>query len=123
MNLENFYEFCLSKKGVTEHFPFDQDTLVFKVGGKMFALSSMKQWEMGEPKVNLKCNPEYALELRAKYNDIQPAYHMSKVHWNTVAINSEVSDTFVKKLIDDSYDLVFKSLTKNIQNQILHLEK
>ena len=123
MNLENFYEFCLSKKGVTEHFPFDQDTLVFKVGGKMFALSSMKQWEIGEPKVNLKCNPEYALELRAKYNDIQPAYHMSKVHWNTVAINSEVSDTFVKKLIDDSYDLVFKSLTKNIQNQILHLEK
>ena len=87
MNLENFYEFCLSKKGVTEHFPFDQDTLVFKVGGKMFALSSMKQWEIGEPKVNLKCNPEYALELRAEYNDIQPAYHMSKVHWNTVAIN------------------------------------
>ncbi|MCF8322250.1 MAG: MmcQ/YjbR family DNA-binding protein [Flavobacterium sp.] len=123
MNLENFYEFCLSKKGVTEHFPFDQDTLVFKVGGKMFALSSMKQWEMGEPKVNLKCNPEYALELRAEYNDIQPAYHMSKVHWNTVAINGEVSDTFVKKLIDDSYDLVFKSLTNNIQNQILHLEK
>lgn len=123
MNLETYYEFCLSKKGVTEHFPFDQDTLVFKVGGKMFALSSIKQWEIGEPKVNLKCNPEYALELRAEYNDIQPAYHMSKIHWNTVAINSEVSDTFVKKLIDDSYDLVFKSLTKNIQNQILHLEK
>jgi predicted DNA-binding protein (MmcQ/YjbR family) len=123
MNLENFYEYCLSKKGATEHFPFDQDTLVFKVGEKMFALSSMKQWEIGEPKVNLKCNPEYALELRAEYNDIQPAYHMSKIHWNTVGINSEVSDSFVKELIDDSYDLVFKSLTKNIQNQILHLEK
>lgn len=123
MNLENFYKYCLSKKGATEHFPFDQDTLVFKVGEKMFALSSMKQWEIGEPKVNLKCNPEYALELRAEYNDIQPAYHMSKIHWNTVGINSEVSDSFVKELIDDSYDLVFKSLTKNIQNQILHLEK
>ena len=122
MNLENFYEYCLSKKGATEHFPFDQDTLVFKVGEKMFALSSMKQWEIGEPKVNLKCNPEYALELRAEYNDIQAAYHMSKVHWNTVAINSEVSDSFVKELIDDSYDLVFKSLTKKLQTEIQELE-
>ena len=123
MNLENFYEYCLSKKGVTEHFPFDQDVLVFKVGEKMFALSSLNQWEIGQPKVNLKCNPDYALELRAEYGDIQPAFHMSKVHWNTVAINAEVSDAFLKKLIDDSYDLVFKSLTKTIQSQIIKLEK
>lgn len=123
MNLENFYEYCLSKKGVTEHFPFDQDVLVFKVGEKMFALSSLNQWEIGQPKVNLKCNPDYALELRAEYNDIQPAFHMSKAHWNTVAINAEVSDVFIKKLIDDSYDLVFKSLTKTIQSQIIKLEK
>jgi predicted DNA-binding protein (MmcQ/YjbR family) len=119
MNLETFYEYCLSKKGVTEHFPFDKDTLVFKVGGKMFALSSLNQWEKGIPSVNLKCNPDYALELRAQYGDVQPAFHMSKVHWNTIVINGEVPDKFVKELIDDSYILVFKSLTKNTQNEIL----
>lgn len=118
MNLETFYEYCLSKKGATEHFPFDKDTLVFKVGGKMFALSSLLQWEKDQPKVNLKCNPDYAQELRGQYDAIQPAFHMSKVHWNTVAINSEVSDKFVKELIDDSYDLVFKSLTKKNQSEV-----
>jgi len=122
MNLEIFYEYCLSKKGATEHFPFDKDTLVFKVGGKMFALSSLLQWEKGIPSVNLKCNPDYAQELRAQYHDIQPAFHMSKVHWNTVAINSDVPDNFIKDLIDDSYELIFKSLTKNTQNEIIELE-
>jgi len=85
----------------------------------MFALSSLIQWEKGEPSVNLKCNPDDAQELRAQYNDIQPAYHMSKIHWNTVAINLDVPDIFIKKLIDDSYNLVFKSLTKKIQSEIL----
>ena len=122
MNLETFYEYCLSKKGVTQHFPFDKDTLVFKIGGKMFAFSSLNQWEKGIPSVNLKCNPDYALELRAQYGDVQPAFHMSKVHWNTVVINGEVPDKFVKGLIDDSYILVFKSLTKNTQNEILEFE-
>ena len=122
MNIQQLYEFCQSKNGVTEHFPFDEDTLVFKVGGKMFALSSLLQWEKGEPSVNLKCNPDYALELRGQYGDVQPAFHMSKVHWNTVAINSEVSDKLVKEWIDDSYELVFKSLTKKIQTEILQLE-
>jgi predicted DNA-binding protein (MmcQ/YjbR family) len=122
MNLETYYEYCLSKKGTTEHFPFDKDTLVFKVGGKMFALSSLIQWEKGEPSVNLKCDPDYAQELRAQYNDIKPAFHMSKTHWNTVVINSEVKDKFVKELIDDSYELVFKSLTKKSQSEILELE-
>ncbi len=86
------------------------------------ALSSLSQWENGNPSVNLKCNPEYAQELRAQYDGIIPAFHMNKVHWNTVAINNAVSDSFVKKLIDNSYDLVFKSLTKNIQNDILEME-
>ena len=122
MNLETYYEYCLSKKGVTEHFPFDEDTLVFKVGGKMFALSSLLQWEKGNPHMNLKCDPERAQELRAEYDAINPGFHMSKVHWNTIAINSDVSDKFVKELIDDSYDLVFKSLTKKIQSEILQLE-
>ena len=119
MNIQQFYELCLSKKGVTEHFPFDQDTLVFKVGAKMLALSSLTQWEKGEPSVNLKCNPDKAQELRAQYDGIQPGYHMSKVHWNTIAVNKDVSDKLVKQLIDHSYELVFKSLPKKIQNVII----
>ena len=122
MNLETYYEYCLSKKGVTEHFPFDEDTLVFKVGGKMFALSSLSQWENGQPSVNLKCDPERAEELRAEYDDIQPGFHMSKTHWNTISINASVSDALVKELIDDSYGLVFKSLTKKLQSEIQELE-
>ncbi|MDI5899397.1 MmcQ/YjbR family DNA-binding protein [Flavobacterium yafengii] len=122
MNLETYYEYCLSKKGVTEHFPFDEDTLVFKVGGKMFALSSLSQWEKGQPSVNLKCDPEHAQELRAEYDDIQPGFHMSKTHWNTIAINASVPDVLVKELIDNSYELVFKSLTKKLQSEIQELE-
>ena len=115
MNLETYYDYCLSKKGVTEHFPFDEETLVFKVGGKMFALSSLNQWERGQPSVNLKCNPGYAEELRAQYDDIKPGWHMSKIHWNTIEINREVPDSLIKELIDQSYDLVFKSLPKKGQ--------
>jgi predicted DNA-binding protein (MmcQ/YjbR family) len=119
MNLESYYEYCLSKKGVTEHFPFDEETLVFKVGGKMFALSSLNEWEKGNPSVNLKCNPEYAEELRAEYDDIKPGWHMSKIHWNTIEINREVTDSLIKELIDHSYELVFNSLTKRIQLEVL----
>ncbi|WP_343696476.1 MmcQ/YjbR family DNA-binding protein [Flavobacterium sp.] len=122
MNLETFYEYCLSKKGVSEHFPFDEDTLVFKVGEKMFALSSLSQWEKNEQSVNLKCDPDRAQELRAEYDEIEPGYHMSKVHWNTVALNGNLPVKFVKELIDHSYELVFKSLTKKIQNEITQLE-
>ncbi|MES2545484.1 MAG: MmcQ/YjbR family DNA-binding protein [Bacteroidota bacterium] len=123
MNLENYYEYCLSKKGVTEHFPFDEDTLVFKVGGKMFALASLSQWEKGEPFVNLKCNPERAEELRAEYDDIKPGYHMSKIHWNSINVNQSVSDEMIKELIDHSYELIFNSLTKKMQGEILEIQK
>lgn len=112
MDLGSFYEYCLSKKGVTEHFPFDQDTLVLKVGGKMFALSSLSQWEKGEPSVNLKCDPERAVALREQYDDIKPGWHMSKVHWNTISINKKVSDALIKQLIDHSYELFYNGLTK-----------
>ena len=122
MNLETYYEYCLSKIGVTEHFPFDEDTLVFKVGAKMFALSSLSQWEKGQPSVNLKCDPDKAEELRAEYNDIQPGYHMSKIHWNTINVNQKVSDKMIKELIDHSYELIFKSLSKKIQTDITKLE-
>lgn len=122
MNLEDFYNYCLSKKGVTEHFPFDEDTLVFKVGGKMFALSSLSGWEKGAPSVNLKCDPERSQYLRAEYEAIQPGYHMSKVHWNTVDVNKDTSDKLIFELIEHSYDLVFKGLTKKAQQEILDLK-
>ena len=118
MNIQQLYEFCLSKKGVTEHFPFDEDTLVFKVGGKMFCLTSLKKWESGDHSINLKCNPEYALELRAQYEAVNPGYHMSKIHWNTVAVDKDLSLKEIVKLIEHSYDLVFKSLTKKTRNEI-----
>ena len=122
MDIQQFFDYCLSKKGVTEHFPFNEDALVLKVGGKMFLLSSLSSWEKGNPKVNLKCDPERAQELRAEYDGIQPGYHMSKKHWNTISINEEVPDTLVKELIDHSYELVFSSLPNKIKNEILILE-
>ena len=88
----------------------------------MFALSSLAQWEKGEPSINLKCDPDRAQELRAEYNDIRPGFHMSKVHWNTITVNGELSNGFIKQLIDHSYDLVFKSLTKKLQTEIQELE-
>jgi predicted DNA-binding protein (MmcQ/YjbR family) len=119
MNIQQLYEFCLTKKGVTEHFPFDEDTLVFKVGGKMFCLTSLKDWENGTPSLNLKCDPVQAEELRAQYEAINPGYHMSKVHWNTIDFNSDVSDKMMCEFINHSYELVFKSLTKKIQSEII----
>ena len=118
MNIQQLYEFCLSKKGVTEHFPFDEVTLVFKVGGKMFCLTSLKKWEEGDYSINLKCNPEYALELRSQYEAVNPGYHMSKVHWNTVDVDKDLPLKEIVKLIEHSYELVFKSLTKKTQNEI-----
>ncbi len=118
MNIQSYYDYCLAKKGVTEHFPFDEDTLVFKVGGKMFALSSLKGWEDNTPSINLKCDPEKALELRAEYEGVNPGYHMSKVHWNTVAVNSDVPQKLLLQLIDHSYELIFNSLTKKLQAEI-----
>ncbi|KAF2520043.1 MmcQ/YjbR family DNA-binding protein [Flavobacterium salilacus subsp. salilacus] len=84
----------------------------------MFALSSLSQWEKNEPSINLKCDPERAMELRVEYEGITPGYHMSKVHWNTVSVNSDVPLSLLKELIDHSYELVFKSLTKKIQAEI-----
>lgn len=119
MTITDFYDFCLAKRGVTEHFPFDEDTLVFKVGGKMFALSSLSEWEGGKPSMNLKCDPERALELRAEYDGISPGYHMSKVHWNTITVKSDVPAKLLRELITHSYELVFSSLTKKLQAEIL----
>lgn len=121
MHLEQYRDFCISKKGVTEHFPFDDVTLVFKVMGKMFALSGLDAWEQGTPKINLKCQPEWSEELRMDYESINPGWHMNKRLWNTVTLNKEVSDTFAFELITHSYDMVVKGLTKKNQEQLKNL--
>jgi predicted DNA-binding protein (MmcQ/YjbR family) len=116
MNIEDFRIYCLSKKGVTESFPFGEDTLVFKVMNKMFAATNIA-WE--EFSVNLKCNPEKALELREKYSSIQPGFHMNKKHWNTIAFNDgSLSNAFLKEMIDESYDLVVKSMPKKMRESL-----
>lgn len=88
----------------------------------MFCLTSLKEWENNTPSLNLKCDPERAETLRAEYDAINPGYHMSKIHWNTIAFHSDVSDKMMCELINHSYDLVFKSLTKKSQNEILQNE-
>ncbi len=119
MNIEQLQEYCISKKGVTEDFPFDADTLVFKVLGKMFALVGLEKWEKGEKSINLKCDPDYAQELRAEYDSINPGWHMSKTHWNTVSLNSgEISPKFLSELIDHSYDMVVKGMTKKMRESL-----
>ena len=118
MNIENLYEFCASLKGTTEEFPFDQETLAFKVGGKIFCLTGLDSWESGNPAINLKCNPEKAIALRQEYDAVAPGYHMSKMHWNTVAINQDAPDKLIMEWLQDSYNLVFASLSKKIQKEI-----
>jgi predicted DNA-binding protein (MmcQ/YjbR family) len=119
MNIEDYRTYCLIKRGVTEHFPFDNDTLVFKVLGKVFALASLKQWENGEGFINLKCNPEYAQELRAEYDSIKPGYHMHKQQWNRVYIHTnELPPKLIIDLIDHSYDMVVKGLPKKLRETL-----
>ena len=103
---------------MTESFPFDEDTLVFKVGGKMFLLTGLSGWENGNPSVNLKCDPERALELREEYAAVQPGYHMNKKHWNTVFAHQDLPLSEIKKLIDHSYELIFSQLSKKVQEEI-----
>lgn len=119
MNIEQLREYCLKKKAVSEDFPFDADTLVFKVLGKMFALVALEKWEEGQKSINLKCDPHYAEELRAEYESISPGFHMSKTHWNTVSLNpGEISSKFVCELIDHSYEMVVKGMTKKMQESL-----
>ena len=116
MHITQLRDFCLSKKGVTEHFPFDNVTLVFKVMNKIFVLLRIDKWEQGAQCVNLKCDPEKAEELREFYEGVQPGWHSNKKHWNTVAVNnSDVSDDLVQELINHSYAMVVKGLTKKTQ--------
>ncbi len=114
MNIETLREHCISKQGVTEGFPFNETTLVFKVAGKMFCLTSLE----GDFSVNLKNKPEKNIELREKYNAVKPGYHMNKEHWNTIEIDGTISDEMIFQFIDDSYNLIVKSLPKKKQEEL-----
>jgi predicted DNA-binding protein (MmcQ/YjbR family) len=116
MDLEKFREYCLAKRAVTEGTPFGETVLVFKVGGKMFALASLDEVPA---RANLKCDPDLALELRDRYEQVQPGYHMNKKHWNTVEIESGIPDAELRKIIDHSYELVVKSLPKKVREKLL----
>ena len=115
MDIESFREHCIVKKGVTEEFPFDNQTLVFKVMGKVFALADVDLFTS----VNLKCDPERAVELRERYDGIQPGYHMNKKHWNTVLMDGTIPDVLTKELIDHSYERVVKGLSKKLKEELL----
>jgi predicted DNA-binding protein (MmcQ/YjbR family) len=102
MNIETLRDYCISKKGATESFPFGEDTLVFKVNEKIFALVNLE----GELSLNLKCEPAFALELRERYASVTPGYHMNKKHWNTVSLDGSVPEKEILSWIDHSYELV-----------------
>ena len=114
MDIEKIWKYCSQKNGVSESFPFNETTLVFKVGGKIFALFDVDNFQS----INLKCDPEKSIELREKYSCIVPGYHMNKKHWNTVSVNEDISDVLIYELIDHSYHLVYKSLSKKVRDGI-----
>jgi len=115
LNVEELRDYCLLKSGVTEGFPFGEDTLVFKVGEKLFLLISLEQ----SNRFNVKCDPEWAVELRERYSEVTPGYHMNKVHWNTVYTDGNLTEKLLHEMIDHSYELVLKSLPKKIRDEIM----
>ena len=119
MNLEEIRAYCLQKKGASIDFPFDDVTMVIKVGGNMFiliAIDSDPLW------INLKCEPFIAEDLRERYNAVTPGYHMNKRHWNTVSMDNTIPDDIIKEMIDDSYELVFSKLSKKNKESIMKNE-
>ncbi|MEM9986948.1 MAG: MmcQ/YjbR family DNA-binding protein [Bacteroidota bacterium] len=120
MNIEAVREYCLAKAGTSEGFPFGNDTLVFKVMGKMFCLLAL---ETGN-RINLKCDPDWVPELREQHpEDILPGYHMNKATWNTVILNGRLGDSFLQELIDHSYQEVVKTLAKKVQKELQSLDE
>ena len=117
MNIEELRNYCISKRGVTESFPFDETTLVFKVMNKMFLLTDIEN----DLSMNVKCDPEKAVQLREQYSCVLPGYHMSKKHWNTVNIDGSLSDNLIKEWIDDSYNLIVNKMPKKIQEELKSL--
>ncbi len=108
MNIEEYREFCLSLKDTEEKFPFDENTLVFSIRGKMFSLTDTGVFDF----INVKCDPEKAIALRERYDDVLPGYHMNKNHWNSIRMNGSIPDTMIKDWIKESYSLVISGLPK-----------
>lgn len=118
MNIEELREYCLEKKGVEECFPFGEETLVFKVMGKMFLLTGLNEQPL---QFNVKCHPDLAIELREQYECVIPGYHMNKTHWNTVICDGFVNDKTLKEWINHSYELVASGLTKKLKSELENL--
>ena len=118
MNIEEITEYCSSKKGVTQEFPFDEETLVLKVMSKMFLLASLEKIQL---QINIKCSPEEAVELREKYEAVIPAYHMNKQHWNTVIIDNSIPPKNILSWIDNSYNLIVCCLKKSKKEELKNL--
>ena len=114
MNIEELREFCLSFEGAEENFPFDEEILVFSVKGKMFCLTNINQYE----RINLKCDPDEAIELREQYAEVTAGWHMNKKHWNSVRIDGKIPNKLLKTWIVNSYDLVVKGLPKKAQREL-----
>ena len=118
MNIEDFRDYCLAFPGVTEGFPFDESTLVFKVMGKMFAITDIDDFEF----INLKCNPDRATILREQYEEIKPGWHMNKIHWNSVYPDGTLEDGLIQELITHSYELIVDSLPKKKKEELKTLK-
>ncbi len=114
MNIEEIRDYFLSKKATTESTPFDDVTLVFKVMNKMYGLMGTT----GDLSINVKCDPDKAIELREEYHFVKPGFHMNKKHWNTITIQDPITNKQIKEWIDDSYDLIVKGLTKKLQAEL-----
>ncbi|MDO4225509.1 MAG: MmcQ/YjbR family DNA-binding protein [Bergeyella zoohelcum] len=120
MDLETLRNYCLSKPFASEDMPFGEDFLAFRVLDKIFGIISLKQWEEGKQFINLKCNPDKAIELRENYEGIKPGYHMNKKHWNSVGLNfGDISPSFLKELIDHSYTCVVEKMPKKQRELII----
>jgi len=114
MNIEQVREYCLKKRGVTEELPFDEESPVYKVMGKIFLIASLNP----PFTINIKCDPEKAVELRERYPAVTPGYHMNKLHWNTVEIEGTVKNILIEEWINNSYDLVVKGLKKSLREEL-----
>ena len=115
MNMEQLHEYCLRKPGVQEHFPFGEGTIVYKVGDKIFLLANLTEGN----RFNAKCDPDRAVELREQHEEVMPGYHMNKKHWNTVLMDGRLPVKLLHEIIDHSYELIFKSLPRKTQAEIL----
>ena len=119
MDIEKIREYCLSKPGTTESLPFGDTTLVFKVMNKIYCLLSIDS----PFSMNLKCDPENAIELREEFEEVLPGYHMNKKHWNTINLEGRLKPKLIEKWIDASYDLVVNRLTKKVKQQLIELQR